>query len=265
MAEPTARRVLIGAMLAAALLGACGRPADGPAPPTASPGTPTTAAPATTVPTTAAQATAVPSTAAPAAFAHQPLWPFATAAQVREWQDAHAAGGHQPWHLDPGQTALSFTRGYLGLTDIDRVTATTISGNDAWIGVGFALPDGRETTAASVHLARWGTGPDAPWEVAGTRDTTLVLDTPAYGSAARAPLTVGGTITGVDENLRVRVLAPTGEVGQSCCLPAGGEASRWTMTVPLAATAPGTLTVVVTTGGHVVGVERFAVTGIRAP
>ncbi len=250
------RRTVAGTLMAAALLAGCGSPA----PPVPVPTVTGSAAPTTTASPTAAPAT--PSSV-PAAFAHQPLWPFADAAAVGAWQDAYRSGGQQPWHLDAAATALSFTQGYLGFTGIDRVVTPTTSGDDAWVAVGFALPDGRLSTAATVHLARWGTGPDAPWEVAGTRDTTLVLDVPAYGAAARAPLTVGGAVTGVDESLHVRVLSPGGPVGESCCLPAGGEGSRWTTTVPLTGTARGTMTVVVSTGGHVADVERFAVTGVR--
>ncbi len=253
MNDARARRAVAGTLLAAALLAACGQPAaEVPVPtmPTSS------AAPSSPAPSPIAEPTA------PVAFTHQPLWPFADATQVRAWQDAYRAGGQQPWHLDAGATALSFTQGYLGFGGIDRVVTTTTSGNDAWVDVGFALPDGRLSTAAAVHLTRWGTGTDAPWEVAGTRDTTLVLDLPPYGSTASTPLTVGGAITGVDENLRVRVIAPTGQVGESCCLPAGGDATRWTTTVPLTGTARGTMTVVVSTGGHIAEVERFAVTGV---
>ena len=111
-----------------------------------------------------------------------------------------------------------------------------------------------------------GTGADAPWEVAGTRDTTLTLDTPAYGALADSPLTVGGRITGVDENLRVAVRRPGSEtpLGEACCLPAGGQGTRWTTTVRFTGTTGEAMTVVVSTGGHVAAVERFAVTGVRA-
>lgn len=242
---------------------ACSRAADVPG--QTSPSTPSSADFPTTAPT-ATPASAPTQDAPPdvTGFAHQPLWPFADAAEVRGWQDAYRTGGHQPWHLDAGATALSFTQGYLGFPGVDRVTSTTTAGDDTWIGVGFTLPDGRGSTAAEMHLARWGSGPDAPWEVVGTRDATLVLDTPSYGSVARSPLTVGGTVTGVDESLRVRVLGLAGPVGESCCLPAGGEASRWSTTVPFTGAANGTLTVVVSTGGHVADVERFAITGISA-
>ncbi|MGW0558782.1 hypothetical protein ACWDZ6_32150 [Streptomyces sp. NPDC002926] len=53
------------------------------------------------------------------------MWPFATLAEAQAWQRDYRAGGHQPWHLDPGQTALSFTQGYLGFRDIGRISART--------------------------------------------------------------------------------------------------------------------------------------------
>jgi len=208
-------------------------------------------------------ATTPPSTTTPApAFRFQALWPFAGAAEAARWQTAYRDGGHQPWHLDPGETALGFAAA-LGLTGIDRVTSTETDDGEAWIGVGFALPDGRPATAAVVHLARLGTGTDAPWEAVGTRDTDLTLDTPAYGARVSAPVTVGGEVTGVDESLRVQVRAAgtAALLGESCCLPAGGERTRWTTAV--GASGPGTATVVVSTGGHVADVERFAVTAVR--
>jgi hypothetical protein len=184
---------------------------------------------------------------------------------VTEWQAAHRARGTQPWHVDADSTALGFVQGYLGFHELDRVTSTEMSGPDAWIGVGQERPNGGTGTAAVVHLARWGTGPDASWEVAGTRDTTLTIDTPAYGALARSPLTVGGLITGVDENLRVQVRRAGSEapLGEACCLPAGGQGTRWSTTVRYAGAAGEAMTVVVSTGGQFAAVERFAVTGVR--
>jgi hypothetical protein len=243
-----------------ALLG-CGReagqssspPTFGPASGTATPGAPT----ATAGPPTAAQ---------DVSFHHQPLWPFADSAQVSTWLDTYRAGGNQPWHLDADATALGFSRDYLGFGEIDRVTTRTTSGDEAWIGVGFALPDNRDSTAAVLHLARFGTGADAPWEVVGTRDDTLVVDTPAYGSVVTSPATVGGTITGVDESLRLQIheIGAKDLAGESCCRPAGGERSRWSVAVNFTATTGSALTVVVSTGGHVADVERFAITAVRA-
>ncbi|MDN5859689.1 MAG: hypothetical protein L0H84_13805 [Pseudonocardia sp.] len=191
------------------------------------------------------------------------LWPFADQAAVAAWQESYHSGGSQPWHLDAAATALGFTEGYLGFAGVDRVTSTELAPDEAWIGVGYALPgDGREATAAVLHLVRVGAGQDAPWAVVGTRDSFLTIDTPAYGSAARWPLTVGGTITGVDESLHVRVLGLDGLAGEVCCVPAGGEKSPWSVEVPLGTTRAGDLTVVVATGGHVADVERFAITAV---
>ena len=48
-------------------------------------------------------------------------------------------------------------------------------------------------TAAVIHLLRFGPEADVPWEVVGTRDTDLTLDTPGYGSTAASPSPSAGT------------------------------------------------------------------------
>lgn len=197
-----------------------------------------------------------------------PLWPFASLDQAREWERSYAAGGHQPWHLDAGRTALAFTQGYLGFTGIDQVVSTVVTnGRDAHIGVGYATPSSppRTASAAVVHLVRYGPDPTAPWEVVGTADTTLTLTTPAYGAVVRSPLTVGGAITGVDESIRVqiRTLAQTAPLADRPGLPAGGTATPWHVLVPYRGTTEPFLTVVASTGGHLAPVERFAITGAR--
>jgi hypothetical protein len=196
---------------------------------------------------------------------YQLLWPFAGQAQAAEWQRSYRSGGHQPWHLDPGTTALGFTQGYLGYAGIDRVVRRAVGGREAKVAVGYRLPDGRLATAAVVHLIRLGSGGDAPWEVVGTLDTSLSLTTPPYRSVVSSPMTVGGRITGVDESLTIQVrtldhAAPVGQVGG---IPAGGQDTPWSARVPLRAPAGTVLTVAVATGGHVAGVERFAITGVR--
>lgn len=252
-----ARAAVAALILAAA---ACASPAPpspgGPVP------TPDPASPSVT-PSGASATPDPPVTTTPPAFGYPPLWPFPDAAAARDWQESSGSAGHQPWHLDAAATAIAFASGYLGFTGIDRATSTSVSGDQAWVGVGFALPDGADATAAVVHLARIGTGDDAPWEVVGTRDDTLTIDTPRYGATVTSPATAGGVITGVDESLHVRVLGPGGVLGDACCTPAGGEGTRWSVPVAFTA-APGALTVVVSTGGHVAEVERFAVTAVRA-
>jgi hypothetical protein len=256
------RRACLGSALLLVLLtivSGCGRPAH---PPPAN-------APLTTSLTSAPTSVPRPTTTSDpigTGVAHQPLWPFPDATAAAAWQESYRTGGHQPWHLDAEMTALSFTQGYLGFTGIDRVTGSATTRNDAWVGVGFTLPDGRDSTAAVIHLVRFGAGVDAPWEVVGTRDDTLVLDTPPYGSQVTSPITAGGTITGVDESLRLQVRQGGTQqqpLGETCCVPAGGQTQRWTATVAFAGAVDGALTLVVSTGGHVADVERFAITGLR--
>ncbi len=202
------------------------------------------------------------------AFPYQPLWPFTSAADAQEWQASSRSGGHQPWHLDPVATALSFTRDFLGFAGVDRALASTVTGDDARVQVGYATEGGRTGIAAVIHLVRFGSGTDAPWEVVGTDDTDISLTQPAYGSTVTAPLTVGGRISGVDESIHVWLRTTSGinrgqVVGESCCQPAGGDKSMWTATVSTTAPPGQSLVVVASTGGHLYEVERFAVTGVR--
>jgi hypothetical protein len=225
-------------------------------------GAPTAPGPGTTAPT----APTAPGDGGGAdAFSQPPLWPFRTADEVDAWREQYATSGTQPWHLDAEQTALAFTTGFLGFADVNQVVSSDIGADDAHVTVGYALPEGGVAPAANVHLVRFGTGPDAPWEVVGTEDDRLTLDRPAYGSAATSPLTVGGVVTGVDESLRVQVRQPSSEapLGEACCQPAGGEGAPWEATVSFSGATDPALTVVVSTGGHVTDVEAFAITAIR--
>ena len=201
-------------------------------------------------------------------FGYQPLWPFPTVSAATGWQLAYRAGGVQPWHLDPGLTAVGFSTGHLGFTEVNRETSRRIVGREAWIGVGHDRLDGQMGshmgTVAVVHLARMGAGADAPWEVVGTRDSSLSITAPAYGASVSSPLSAGGRITGVDEALRVAVIDGDGRtLGQVTGVPAGGSNTPWSATVGYTQPAGRVLTVVVSTGGHVAEVERFAVTAAR--
>jgi len=194
----------------------------------------------------------------------QPLWPFRTYAVAEDWR-ATSGEGHQPWHADAVETAAHFTTSYLGFSEIDEITSTDVRPDEAWIGVGYREEaGGPQSTSAVVHLVRFGPHADSPWEVVGTRDTDLTLDTPRYGTRVSSPATVGGTVTGVDECLVVQVRQPSSGVpiGEAPCLPAGGERSPWQTTVAWSGASDPALTIVVSTGGHVQDVERFAVTGV---
>ena len=220
-------------------------------------------APATSTGNPTAPGTATPT---PVSFPYVPLWPFASVAAAERWQQEAGSGGHQPWHLDADQVALTFTRTYLGFTEIDRVVRRKVGADDAHISVGYATEGGRTGTAAVLHLVRIGSGADQPWEVVGTDDTDFSLTRPRYGSTVSGTVTVGGRISGVDESIRVTARQPAGTVGSFCCVPAGGgqEGQAWTARVRLTDPREGPLTFVASTGGHLLDVERFTITGVHA-
>ena len=87
-------------------------------------------------------------------------------AAATTWQLAYRTSGVQPWHLDPGLTAVGFTTGHLGFTDVRQETSRRVLDREAWIGVGHNRPDRHMDThmgtTALVHLARMGAGADAP-------------------------------------------------------------------------------------------------------
>ncbi len=250
----------------ALLLAGCGSSKPSAAPST-SPSASATASPSSAATTSppAPSVSAAPPLGSPV---NQPLWPFSTLAQAQAWEQSYVSGGHQPWHVDAGATALAFTQGYLGFAGIDKVTSSTVSGRDAHVGVGFATPSSPPgtSTSAVIHLVRYGQDTNAPWEVVGTDDTTFALTMPAYGARATSPLVAGGTISGVDENIRVKVLQPSSNapLGQSAPKPAGGTNTPWSTQVMFTGATDPVLTVVAYTGGHLMAVERFAVTAIRA-
>ena len=221
-------------------------------------------------PATSAPATGAPSTSGPPArttglpAGYLPLFPFASLADVRAWQASYESGGHQPWHRSPDITATAFAA-FLGYTGITEIAGSAVSRGDAHVAVGIKLPNGTISTAAVIHLVLFGSGRYAPWEVVGTSDTTFTLDQPGYGSTVPSAVTAGGTITGVDESIRVTVhtLPAQGPVGTYCCRAAGGTRSPWSARVSFRA-APGQVIIIAAaTGGHAAAVERFAVTGAR--
>jgi hypothetical protein len=237
-----------------------------PATPTVAP-TPTVIPTSTTssTPTVTPTPTTSPTPTTLRSFPYQPLWPFASETAAAAWQRSYRASGEQPWHLDAEQTALSFTTGYLGFTDIGKVVSHSIHGNDARITVGYQTSDGPLGVAAVLHLVRIGRGADAPWEVVGTADTMLTLDRPKYGASVASPLTVSGRISGVEESIRIEVRQPSFAVplGTYCCVTGGGDRQPWSVRVGFRGATDSALVIVASTGGHVQDIERFAITGVR--
>jgi hypothetical protein len=195
------------------------------------------------------------------------LWPFRSLAEAREWQERGRPEGHSPWHADAEATAVAFTTGYLGFTEIDRAVSTQIDGDEARVTVGYRSEGDNVSPAAVIRLVRLGDGAGAPWEVVGTApDEYFTITTPGPGDRVASVFTVGGRITGVDESIRVEVRQPstTMVLGAACCQPGGGENSPWTATVALKGATDPVLTVVAMTGGHIAGVESFVVIGVRS-
>lgn len=200
-----------------------------------------------------------------AASLYQPLYPFRTVDEANAWQASYRANGSQPWHLDAGQTALSFTE-FLGYTDVTTVFGVRNDATGAHVTVGFPNPNGQPVNSAVIHLRRFGTGADAPWEAVGTDDTAdFSLTTPKYGAVATSPLAVGGAINGVDESIKVQVLQVSSPnlLGVACCTPAGSSGRPWAATVTFHGATDKVLIVAASTGGHLAGVERFTITGVR--
>jgi hypothetical protein len=196
---------------------------------------------------------------------YQPLWPFATLADAQAWQASNRSGGHQPWHADAGETALAFTRGYLGFTEIDRVMSSRFDADGADIGVGDLLPENHPLTAAVLHLVRFGNDPDSPWEVVGSDDTTFSLETPAYGAVVTSPVTVGGHISTPEPRIHLWVRQVSSEAALGTDLT-GAEAklnAPWSGTVSFTGATEDVLTIVASEGGMAQGVERFAIQAAR--
>jgi hypothetical protein len=153
-----------GVMVAGLLIAACGGTGGPSASQPASPRTSASATPPASTPAATSAPSLVP-TGAATPFTYQPLFPFGSLADAQAWQASYASGGHQPWHLSADQTAVAFSQGYLGFSEINKVAGHSISGGDAHVTVGLTLPNGHISSAAVVHLVKFGTGRYAPWEV----------------------------------------------------------------------------------------------------
>jgi hypothetical protein len=263
----TARAV--AAAVTAMLVAAC----------TATPSTSTSSPPTTEAPTV---------TASPSASASPPTWPIyrplgTIAGMPALWplsnsleaiRFARSNPAPSAWQRSASQTALRFTRTYLGFTDITTVIAVRFRGARADLDVGYLPTSASINVAATIELRRWADLAGAPWEVVGA--TTKGLSASATlgpPSSGIRPLTVTGLITGVDESIGidVRLLSHAKPIAVSCCLAAGGQSMAWrrTVSVPLAppvqpsqSASVTSLSVITHTGGHLQAVERFTVTGV---
>ena len=220
---------------------------------------------ATGQPAAAAAARSAAELGSTTAFRYLPLWPFATQADGATWQQSYRSGGAQPWHRDAGVTAVSFSKDYLGYANITEVVGSptyNTAGTEAWVTVG-ATRAGKVVPAAVVHLAKFGSQSDAPWEAVGTQDTSLTLTTPAYWSSVGSPLTVGGRVTAAGERLHIQVLNLPKRIALTSADPPAGKNAAWSSSITFTAVTGSALTVAVATGTSDTDVDRFSVTGVR--
>ncbi|MGH9126728.1 MAG: hypothetical protein ACRDZ8_18660 [Acidimicrobiales bacterium] len=209
-----------------------------------------------------------PSTGPAPGQGYLPLYPFGSLQQATAWLASYQATGAQPWHLDPGQTALSFA-GFLGYTSIDKVISVHADGTGDHVAIGYSLPNGGASTAAVVHLRRFGGGSTDPWEVVGTDDTAnFSITAPAYGAVTNTPAAAAGALTAVDPNVRGEVLGLSSAtpLGTACCWPASSTTSpsKWSLSIPFRAGTDPVMIVAASNAGGLEAVGQFAVTGVRS-
>jgi hypothetical protein len=168
--------------------------------------------------------TATPQPTAPPAgsdFSTTPpmLWPFTSDNEARSWE---RSPGPRTWASDPDQVTRHFVQDFLGITG---ASTTLVSGDcidcpsqhrpTTVIGVTVG---GRRV--AAVQLAQVSDA-KGPWTVTGVLGADLTITSPRPGAAVSSPLSVTGRITGVDENVRLRLITATGKEIATAGAPAG--------------------------------------------
>ena len=138
------------------------------------------------------------------------LWPFSSAAQVAAWR---RDPGAMPWAGSNLEVARHFVTDYLKLSGV-RVTQGCVSCDV----VGVETLAGR--TVGEISLVREDGGRRA-FSVYGVTATDLTVTSPRAGAAVGSPTQVTGRITGVDENVRLRLLTAAGAEVAAGAAPAG--------------------------------------------
>ncbi|MGI8697658.1 MAG: Gmad2 immunoglobulin-like domain-containing protein [Mycobacteriales bacterium] len=183
----------------------------------------------------------------PAGRAAYTIWPFTSLADAQAWQRS----GTGSWHRDAAQTALRFM-GFLQAAEVDRVLAdqpeTTSIGTGRKVTLGRKLADGTVAAVTVVHLVRLGSGSSAPYAVTVAGAYRLAITAPEIAAPVRSPLAVEGTITGVDESVRVelRTLGRAAPISAPAAAM-GGTGTPWQTSVSFPAPPSGTATLVART------------------
>jgi hypothetical protein len=166
------------------------------------------------------------------------IWPFTTQQEAAGWASRYPYAENG---LDVGR---HFVADHLGLTGVE-VSQTCVSCAVLQLKAGA-------TSVGEITLARVGVGfasghGTQVYTVVGVGGTDLTVTSPAAGTAITSPTGVTGRITGVHENVQLRLLTSSGDELATTGAPAGGE-------VPWSATMSWTRSD--WTHGSVVGVTR---------
>ncbi len=152
------------------------------------------------------------------------IWPFTTQAQASAWVED---SGSMPWADNGLEVGRHFVREHLGFTQI-TVTQTCVSCDVLALSVSG-------TSVGELVLGRVGAGfatghGTRLFTVTDVRGTDLTITTPKAGASVTSPLGVGGRITGVDENVSLRLLSLAGDQLAAAGAPAG-SAVPWSTTL----------------------------------
>ena len=186
--------------------------------------------PATQGPTSNPSTTTSPAPPPAVTFTDPAIWPFTSQPQADAWKSDHGA---RAWAVDPLQVATHFVEDYLGLTGV----VASGTGSHIPLSVG-------SRSVGTVDLVQVGT--DGPWTVTTVGGTDLTITSPAADDAITSPTAVTGRITGVDENVRLRLLTSSGREISSAGASAG-TAVPWQGSLPWSDTTWSTAGLVGTT------------------
>jgi hypothetical protein len=144
-----------------------------------------------------------------------PVWPFTSDAQAADW---NADPGGRLWASDPVQVTQHLLDDFLQLPG---AATTRISDSD---GAAVVEVSAAGRPVSQVHLVKVGGAGRGPWSVTRAESDNLTMTSPADGDEATSPLTVTGTVPGVDQSVRLRLM--TDSVLAEGFAPAGG-AQPW--------------------------------------
>jgi hypothetical protein len=136
------------------------------------------------------------------------MWPFGSQTQADSWDAAT-----MPWAEDNKAVVEHFVRDWLALPGI-TVTQSCVSCNVLGLQVG-------SRSVGEVDVDYYVVAGKHVFTVTHVGGTDLTISAPAAGEAISSPTDVRGRITGVDENVQLRLLSTAGSELASAGAPAG--------------------------------------------